>query len=194
MKHASYQPILIIIRGLPGSGKTSIAKGLKDRLKNKHCVRLDPDSIDYKGEVYKNFIEKLRKTEPQLDAKFFPYRFLRTRAIEALGRREIVIWEQPWSSLKGLKITLEKLSKIFPSLSTLIVEVEITPEEARKRIKKRVELGGHGPDDKTFKKFVEKFDYAKIGYRRVVLKGHDKVNNNVDLILKALESKYETEI
>jgi len=82
---------LIIIRGLPGSGKTFLSKALVETLGNNNVKEVNPDDIFDASEEYQDFVEQLQREEPDLGSKFFPFRFLRKQALEAIQIDKIVI-------------------------------------------------------------------------------------------------------
>lgn len=92
--------ILLLIRGLPGSGKSYVANVLKEELGNQ-IVLLDPDATDYTSAKYKEF-SKL-KTAEGVDEKFHPYRFLREQAYRAIDNDQIIAWNQAFTNLDGLQ-------------------------------------------------------------------------------------------
>jgi len=126
---------------------------------------LDPDTIDYEGEKYKNFTAALRIRVPQLEEKYFPYRFLLHLAEEAMNGRRQIIWCQPFSDLEGLEITIQKLGRLAeengldPAIT--IVDVNVDPETAFERINRRKLGGKHGPDRISFEGFVSRFSVLR---------------------------------
>ena len=149
-------PALIIIRGLPGSGKTFLSKALVETLGNDNVKEVNPDEIFDASEEYQDFIGQLQREEPDLDSKFFPFRFLRKQALEAIQVDKIVIWDQPWSGLEKPEIVLETISKEIKA-PVLLIEVELEAEKAMERLEKRKAEGGHGPNEEIFSQFVKKF-------------------------------------
>ncbi len=149
--------IVVFIRGLPGAGKTFLAQKLQKEIGD-NCLVLDPDGIKNHSLEYQLFIKDLARREPHLSPKFFPYRFLRNQALIHLKKGGLVIWDQPWSNLNGLKVTIEYLTKnLSQAPLVIIVELEIAPDKAYQRIRKRIESGGHGPSRTTFLQFVNRF-------------------------------------
>src|ERR1700733_10930100 len=97
-------PVLLIIRGLPGSGKTYLAAALREALGANRVVMLDPDAIDYTSKTYAGHTHAL--TTAGIEEKFHPYRFLRSKAERGITSQKIVIWNQPFTLPDGLERTL----------------------------------------------------------------------------------------
>lgn len=186
-------PMLILIRGLPGSGKTHIANELIKHLGEREYLVLDPDAIDYESVAYKQHSEGL--AAEGIDPKYFPYRFLRTKAQHAIAERKIIIWNQPFTLLGGFNRTVDYLQSVAAEqglkLPTLVVEVEITEETARKRVAERKRNGGHGPSGEAFKAFMEDYvsfaQHAEGRYATVTVHGEDDARVSVKKIQHALE-------
>jgi thymidylate kinase len=51
-------PIVILIRGLPGSGKSYLARALSRELGEDDVVMLDPDATDYESDIYKEHVRQ----------------------------------------------------------------------------------------------------------------------------------------
>ena len=158
-------PRVILIRGLPGSGKSTIAQELVSLLGN--ASLLDPDHIDYSGFEYNDFVSGLQQRLPSLDSKYFPYRFLLHKARLALTKGEDIIWCQPFSDQEGLFNTIETLrnyaSEMNSRLDITIIDVEVDPNTAFNRVSARRSNGGHGLDEESFRDFVDHFSYLR-GY------------------------------
>lgn len=155
-------PLLVIVRGIPGSGKTTLACKLEDIIGDKNTVILDPDEIDKDGRDYLDFIERFRKDFPDVDSKFYPYRYLLDKAYKGLREGKVVIWDQPFTDLRGLQYTVTSLSDFFAQISsqplrTLIVEVETNPDLARDRVYKRKLDGKHSLTEEVFHHYVENY-------------------------------------
>lgn len=176
--------IIILIRGLPGSGKTSIAAALQDMLGKDRVVMLDPDATDYKGEAYLAHTRAL--TEDGVDKSLHPYRFLRAQAYQGIAERRIVIWNQPFTNLEIFNKMVDNFkvqaAEHNTELVILVVEVEIDPALAKERVLRRKQAGGHGPSDRTFERFAtDYYSFADKGYRTVQVRGDD-VESSVALI------------
>src|SRR5581483_1224699 len=157
-----HEPHLVILRGLPGSGKSSVANKIKDALSQKIEI-VDPDLIKKKDEEYINFVNHEILKEPDLEPKFLPYRYLLSKTIAFLENKKSVIWSQPFSDLEKLRYTIGKIKERTPDLKwqTFIVDILIDKDTAIQRINDRKRLGGHGPDDRYLDEIVSKFCPAK---------------------------------
>jgi len=186
-------PQIIIIRGLPGSGKTSLAHQLTREI-GSDIVIVDPDSIETASSEYVEFVEQLVSEEPEIDSKIIPYRFLLNRATKALLEERVIIWNQPFSDLEGLDYTIKKLTKEMKNngknVTVLIVDIEISEEIAFTRNKDRILRGEHGPDKKTFLRFVHDFRFASnLGYNHLIVDGTATVDENARLLLQLFQEQ-----
>ncbi len=187
----SGNPTLIIIRGVPGSGKSYLAVALQESIGSEKVIILDPDKIDQNGTEYKEFSSSL--TAEGVDTKFHPYRYLRLKAYEAITGHKIIIWNQAFMDLKGLQVTTDRLqtyaSEHATQLKMLVVEVEINADAARARIAERVAQGGHDVSDDAFAGFVSKYEsFSEKGYHTVSVSGEGNVAASVSSITQALEN------
>lgn len=179
-------PVLIIIRGLPGSGKSSIARELQKDLGADEVTLLDPDMTDYTGNEYKEFSARL--VAEGVDTKLHPYRFLRAAAYAAIKERKIVIWNQGFTNLDILDRTIKNL-KAYASehgcdLQAIVVEVEIDHQIARERVKQRAAVGGHDVPDEAYERFINDYkSFDGYGYNIVTVNGKDEVAVSVGRIM-----------
>lgn len=167
------QTLVIFIRGIPGSGKSTIASILKDNLPANTEV-LDPDYIEFEGQAYLAHLKEM--VTQNVDPKLYVYRFLRQLVYQNITDRRLTIWNQPFTSLEIFnKITTrlyEHAKSVGVGLKILIVEVEVDPRLASKRIGKRVAEGGHGPSNSKFNQFVSDYQsFANSGYEVEVVNG-----------------------
>ena len=183
-------PILLIIRGLPGSGKTHLATALRQAIGQEAVIMLDPDATDYGSEAYAAHTKAL--TAEGVDAKLHPYRFLRAQAYEAIVARKIILWNQPFTNLEifhkmiaGLRAYADEHGT---QLSVLVVEVEIDPEVAKQRVTERKQAGGHGPSENLFARYVHDYaTFATEGYEVVSVHGEAETDESVETIRQALD-------
>lgn len=182
-------PILILIRGLPGSGKSYLAHMLRDSIGSDQVTMLDPDTIDLASPEYLAMCETLRVAG--IEEKFFPNRFLKAKGYEAIIGHKVIIWNQPFTDLGGFERSIDSL-RTFASaqhipMPILLVEVEVDHDVAHERIKARRQKGGHGPSADRFARFIEDYvTFADKGYRTVVVRGDSDVLESTQTVLDAL--------
>lgn len=177
---------LVIIRGLPGSGKSYIANGLVKQNLPKPIVLLDPDKIDFDTEEYQAFSKDLQKNE--VDLKLHPYRFLRNKAYETIERNGTVIWTQAFTHQDLLDRTIKNLelhaNDNTSKLNVYVVEVDIDEHTAKKRVKDREKAGELGVSDDNFRRFLKDYkSFKEYGYKTLVVDGKDDVSKTLHKIL-----------
>lgn len=187
-KHAD-QPTLIIVRGLPGSGKTYVAKELVKEFAPEQVVMLDPDEVDQQSDAYKQHVAQA--TSEGVDPKLHLYRFLRAQAYEAIANHKIILWNQPFTNLEIFNKMMANMyleaEKNNTKLRVLVVEVEADSSVAHARVKARKADGGHGPSEGTFTRFTNDYhSFAEHGYETVSVRGTGDVADSVKTILAAL--------
>ncbi len=175
------KPKLVLIRGLPGSGKSTISDALKDEFHDKVTL-LDPDATDYDSQEYKDF-SALKKSE-MIEEKFHPYRFLREQAYRAIDNNQIVVWNQAFTNLDGLQKTIVNLENYAKEngeeLPVLIVEVVIDIDIAKKRVFERASKGGHDVADTDFDRFINDYrSFKDEGFNVIEVNGKDKIRDIV---------------
>ena len=183
-------PILILVRGLPGSGKTYLANELENTIGKNMVVMLDPDATDYESKEYLEHTNTL--TAEGLDPKIHAYRFLRGKAYEGIMSSKVIIWNQPFTNMGMFTRMITNLRTYATDhdtqLPVLIVEVEVDHNVAKTRIAQRKAAGGHGPSDGLFERYVADYETAaKEGYRTIAVQGHGDVSESVSAILVALQ-------
>jgi adenylate kinase family enzyme len=181
-------PVIIFIRGLPGSGKSFLASELKKILGDDITV-LDPDTIDINSKEYARHVEKCKSEG--VDEVLFPYRFLRGQAYQAIRDNEIVIWNQPFTNLEIFNKMVANLriqaNENKTELMILVVEMEISDEVAKERVISRKSEGGHGPSVITFNRFINDYEsFKNDGYNTVTVFGEDDVKESVQKVLDAI--------
>ena len=190
MTLSSDYPTLLIIRGLPGSGKTFLAAELRRRLNDVPMTVLDPDATDYTSEDYLAHVE--RQIAEEVDPKLFAYRYLRLGAHRAIEARQLVIWNQPFTNLEIFNKMIANLQthaeEHGTQLRILVVEMEVDPAIAKERVSERKQHGGHGPSDGRFNRFQDEyFSFAPYGYRTVTVNGADDVAVSATKVLDELK-------
>lgn len=180
--------IVILVRGLPGSGKTYMAQKLIPLL-DRRVVLLDPDTVDTDSQEYRQHVETL--LHEGVDERLHLYRFLRGQAYQGIASGDIVMWNQPFTNLdifnKMVANFQLQADEKNVHLSVLVVEVMLDPEVAQKRVIERKQSGGHGPSAAAFDTFTKDYvSFAPEGYHVVSVPGDD-AERAITLIQKELE-------
>lgn len=191
MKEQLATPALIIIRGIPGSGKTSIATELAQTLGSGDVQSIDPDEIDVTSDEYRIFSHSL--TAQGVDEKFHTYRYLNSKARQAIDAGKTIIWNQAFIDFKGLSITVERLKEYAHEqgieLPVLVVDVVIDPMVARQRIATRAAQDGRVIDQDVMERFIH--DYVPFDgklYSSITVHGVDQIQQSVASIVRALKT------
>lgn len=186
-------PTLILVRGLPGSGKSYLATALQEAIEQLTgegtVVMLDPDATDYESREYAEHTKAL--SAEGVDPKLHAYRFLRAKAHKGIASRKVIIWNQPFTNLEIFNKMVANLQAHADEHNTelpiLVVEVEVDHAIAKKRVTKRQQEGGHGPSDTTFNRFINDYtSFAGHGYNTVTIRGEDDLSVSVPVVMKAL--------
>lgn len=190
MDQTSQQPLLVIIRGLPGSGKSYLAAAVAQKFSTDELVQLDPDATDYTSQAYQEFVR--RATDEGVDPKLFAYRFLRAQAYAGIETGKIIIWNQPFTNLDIFRKMMAGLENYAleagVSLQTLVVEVAVDPAVAHARVAARKQAGGHGPSDSKFEQFISDYTtFAGEGYPTIAVNGTDDITLSTDTVFSAIE-------
>ena len=168
--------IFIFLRGLPGSGKTSLANMLSQK---EGFVVVSPDLIS-PLEI---------KNENGIRIKNLKYRHLLDKALVLIKAKHNIVWEQPWRKTKNIPLTIENIRsatlKDTDNIKFYVVEIKVNPTLSWKRSKKKfesedyfksyiskykevdlpndlfeyIELGGDKPIDEIYKELVSKLRY-----------------------------------
>lgn len=182
-------PIAILVRGLPGSGKTYIATKLQEKLGNDQVVMCDPDGIDTNSKEYREHVKTM--VDEGVDDSLHLYRFSRARAYKGIEDNKIIIWNQPFTNLEIFNKMVGRLTDHATThskhLPILVVEVEIEPAKAKARVEARKNAGGHGPSEEIWKRFVNDYkSFAPNGYNTVTVYGDEEVSESVSKVEEAL--------
>lgn len=183
-------PVIIFVRGLPGSGKSFLTSKLRAAIDD-DVVVLDPDTIDFKSDKYVQHEKDL--TLQEVNPALFAYRFLRGQAYEAIAKHQIVIWNQPFTNLEIFHKMIANLrleaDKYKIDLPIMVIEVEIDPSIASNRIDTRKNQGGHGPTHATFNRFINDYtSFRNEGYDTVTVQGDDDIELSVRHIITELQT------
>jgi predicted ABC-type ATPase len=184
------KPKLVIVRGLPGSGKSYISGLLSANIGVSKTVLLDPDSINFDSNDYLAFSKPL--TTEGVDEKLFPYRYLRALAYRAISAGKTIIWNQAFTHQDLLDRTIKNLQNYAKEhgveLGVLVVEVLIDTKIAKQRVQDREKTGGHGVADEEFERFIADYSsFANYGYPTLQVDGSADVQKSVNLIAAKLD-------
>lgn len=187
----SLNPMFILVRGIPGGGKSYVTTKLHEALGQQNVVVVDPDAIDKTSDEYVNLSTSL--TADGVDEKLHPYRFLRARAHQGIEDGKVVIWNQAFIDLDGVSKTIINLTTHAKEhgleLPILIVEVEIDDDVAKQRIADRVSRGGHNVPEEVMDRFIAQYRSFKDEDLNVVtVNGEDSSEVSVPKIINALEN------
>ncbi len=142
--------ITIIISGMAGSGKTSLAKALANHYSLKYLCGGDVlkeiamrKSYHFSGDDWwetedgMKFLEE-RKTNPDFDKEVDD--FLKKKAEE--GNVSITSWALPWLGAKGIKIWLNATQETRAKriMNRDVSKLDIAIEAVKKRDKENIEL------------------------------------------------------
>lgn len=182
-------PILVLVRGIPGSGKTYLANAVGAELGDQAVV-IDPDATDYDGDEYAAHTKAL--TEQGVDEKFHPYRFIRAQAHKAIEQGKVVFWTQAFTNLDGFNKTIINLQNHAAEhdmkLPLLVVEVEVEERTARARAAEREAQIGRSVSDEAFERFLNDYkSFADEGFNTVIVHGEDDIDDSVHKVINALE-------
>lgn len=184
-------PIVVLVRGLPGSGKTYLANRLQESLGKENVVLLDPDAINTDSEEYKEHVRS--QIAEGVDKSLHLYRFSRAKAYKGIEDDKIIIWNQPFTNIDIFNKMVGRLKdhalEFNKKLSILVVEVEIDPAVAKNRIIERKKNGGHGPSGDIWSQFVNDYkSFSKEGYNTITVRGDGNVSESVMNIEEALKA------
>jgi hypothetical protein len=158
-------PVLILLRGLPGAGKSTLTKEIVSSFSIQTAVEvIDPDAITPDDPHFQNF--KAEDSEPDRE-KVLVYRYNSYRAIQFLTLKKIVIWDQVWSKLDGLVLTVRKILGGLVGvgednfrLPIFVMEIHYSAEQAYIRVEGRNRKGKDLPIH-IFEKYVNNFRHIE---------------------------------
>lgn len=185
------QPLILFVRGIPGSGKSFFTEALKNKLIKGKVTVIDPDSVDIEDPNFKVFSAQL--LEDGLDKKIHPFRWLRKRAIDAADENSIIIWNQPFTD-KGIFDRLviylkEQVSQQKAlDLKVFVIEINTSPETAWNRVVARKNEGRHGPEKKVFEQRLAEYSSFSDSYAVISLNGEKPVEELISIVIEKIFS------
>lgn len=183
------QPILILVRGMPGSGKSYLAAELQRVIGPDLVAMLDPDTIDSESQDYIEFTNTpfAREVGPNIH----PFRYLKSQAYAGITEGKAIIWNQPFTD-RGMFDRLVANLQAYAAerditLPALLVEVDIDPATAKERVQRRKREGGHGPSETTLDLRISDYEsFAGNGYQTVSVDGAGDVAASVSTVRDAM--------
>jgi hypothetical protein len=102
---------IYFVRGLPGTGKTTLSKRIKKYL---DAALLDPDTAT---------LTKVN-LPPDTRLKKHKYRLILKKAVAQILKGKTVVWCQPWRKSKNINLTVENIKKLsgIKSINTFVIE------------------------------------------------------------------------
>jgi predicted ABC-type ATPase len=182
-------PVLIFIRGIPGSGKTHLTKDLSKRLDN--VTVLDPDAVNENDASFLHFSKNLN--DAGLDRAIHVFRWLREQAIQHALNDSVIVWNQPFTD-EGIfsrlvqYIVEQAKQKHGTRLRVLIVEVATPEAIAWQRVLSRKAEGGHGPDEEIFRQRVSAYVSYKDKFDVITVDGTADFTSSVEAINLKIQS------
>jgi adenylate kinase family enzyme len=136
--------LCLFIRGLPGSGKTTLAKEFSSKYKS---AVLDPDEVPVKNLSCSDAQERLKTQK---------YNYLLNSCVNNLAKSTNVVWSQPWRKTENIKITRDRVASRIPSdlsalLIFLVAEIYVNKDISRKRSKSKF------PNRAYYENYISKY-------------------------------------
>jgi thymidylate kinase len=185
-------PILVLVRGIPGSGKSYLVEALKKQLDLSKILILDPDKIDLQSDQYLQHAAML--SADGVEEKFHPYRYLRAQAHAAIEQNKIIFWTQAFTNLDGFQKTVINLTQHATDnnkqLPVIVVEISVSENAAKSRVADRVKRGkGLVVGDDAFARFTSEYrSFADEGYNVLSLDGQGDIEISAAKVIAALRA------
>ncbi len=191
--------LFILLRGLPASGKTTIANNFV-KVSPIAFTSLDPDTVDISSKEYRKFIPKMTKN-PSPNVKMYSYLF--QKSIALLSDEKNVIWQQPWTRLAEVKLTIQNMGYYFTTLGNnvwstdlniileklpfgfLVVQVNISTNGCVSRYQQRKGVKDFIRLDKT----IRCFQKSNLGVPILNIDGADSPIKNAQLLIEFMENQ-----
>ena len=165
-------PYFIVIRGIPGCGKTSLAVALSNKIV---ATVINPDTISI-NDLKLSIDERVKNLK---------YRQCLETAKDALRSGQNVIWEQPWRKVQNIKLTYESIMQSFATDALYpvftVVELPCDKDVAWERCKRKYN------SREQFNEFIMKYQTYNLQYPHLLLEDAT-ITKNTEIVLKYLES------
>ena len=189
------RPILVLIRGLPGSGKSYLSTAIQQLLGGPVVV-LDPDATDYSSTAYTGYVQNV--TAQGVDPSLHVYRFLREQAYAGITAHQIILWNQPFTNREIFQKMTSGLINYAINLGTtldiLVVELGVDTAVAKERVDERKQAGGHGPSDTTFDRFTNDYvSFADEGFPTLSLDGSKDIQASANTVVAKIDDIVTTQ-
>jgi shikimate kinase len=167
--------LIIFIRGIPGCGKTTLAKMLVD----KRSFIVDPDNIS------SNHLLKYKSLLKDVRVKYLKYRINLKKVINGVRKYDKIFWVQPWRKQSGIVTTIENIKLLTKhsdvKILFILIEISTSTEVAWKRTSynKRRFLYR---TKKNFNEYCSKYLHSKLLIRTLRLNGESTLE---ELVVKS---------
>jgi predicted kinase len=163
---------VIFIRGVPGSGKTTLSEHLSSKING---IVIDPDFTALKDPEFQKTVQE-NTEEGRL--KKLKYRHNLKKAKEILETGTHVIWTQPWRKISGLEKTERALSSLKPNF--IYADMDTSIDLCWKRTRRK-----HG--NITKRNYIEKYvnrqePFLNFSKQRVKIDGTGSLDKESDKI------------